>query len=269
MKRSKTSKRVVSNRRRDREIKEITPKSEDKSVFKRFINWKTIIGAMIFLGGIGGFFTDFFSPLKEKISETFNPPDYWYCEQDRNVRGLVLSNPKVNIDSILYLQVGINGGVGTRMRVDAIKTNTPYCFIDDYTILPGVKSCTATFKIDESKNVLLSADFYDTQGCLAGKIVDNQFVLNQNCQFTWNRDDLGFEVMDSDFNVVLTVDFQPPNKIAIQGVFFNGDMFLVIRDTQWNGSVKGDIDRLKKYQKELKPIFEYFGKDWFGKRKVY
>ena len=148
--------------------------------------------------------------------------------------------------------------------------------------------CSIKYKIVDSR-LWLSADIYDIDGCLAGKIVDNEFVLNTNCQYTWNCDDYGFEIIDSNFDVIFSLDFELPDKLSVQGIFYDEEYFVIVPEPVYDvsdtsksefkklvrrgpmavGVPKGDKATLEKMKKSLKPLFEYFGKDWFGKRKVY
>jgi len=223
---------------------------------------------MIFLGGLGGFFTDFFSPLKEKVSKTLNPPAYWECEQDRNIRGIILPySQTISADSIINIQFGLHTPIVGEMDRLRIKDSNNGCFLPIYK---GV--CALAYRIDDHARLLLTADIYDSDESLAGKIVENQFVLNKGCQFTWNMDDYGFEVVGRDFEVIFSIDFRPPKTLAIQGAFREPDCFVVVNDMSMNWYFDGDVetaDTLKRELRMLKPIFEYLGKDWFGKRKVY
>jgi len=259
--------------------------------WKRFINWKTVVGGvatvMIFLGGLGGFFTDFFFPLREKVSETMNPPDYWECDQDKNIRGIIMPNIKGSIGSnneVVFL-FGFDNPIMLPVMLE--KPNQSACLFLSLTDF-FKNYCSVKYKIAESR-LLLSAEIFDIDGCLAGKIVDNEFVLNKNCQFTWNSDDYGFEIIDSNFDVIFSINFEPPNKLSFQGIFYDGEYFVVVPEPKYElsdtskdehskllhhgpmavGVPKEDKATLEKMKKSLKPLFEYLGKDWFGKRKVY
>lgn len=85
-------------------------------------------------------------------------------------------------------------------------------------------------------------------------------------------DDYGFEVVGKDFEVIFSIDFRPPRTLAIQGAFRFPDCFVVVNDMNMNVYFDSTVetrDSLKQELKSLKPMFEYFGKDWFRKRKVY
>jgi len=246
-----------------------------------------VVAVMIFLGGLGGFFTDFFFPLREKVSETMNPPDYWECDQDKNIRGIIMSNIKGSIgtDNEIEFRFGFNNPI--RLPIMLEKPNQTACLFPSLTDF-FKKYCSITYKIVQSR-LMLSADIYDIDGCLAAKISDNQFVLNRNCAYTWNFDDYGFEIIDSNFDVIFSLNFEPPNILSVQGVFYDGEYFVVVPNPTFDGSEtsnhehnklvrsgpiavgvpKEDKATLEKMKKSLKPLFEYLGKDWFGKRKVY
>lgn len=219
-----------------------------------------IISSFIALATIGGFYSDVFKPIKEIV----NPPDFWACEQDKNIRGIILKNIKTDKIKTLDVQIGVHEP-GSIFTNNSNYSGEPICFIPGADIFFD-NFCTLSYRISENNQLLFSSEIYDIDRCLVGKIIDNEFVLNANCQFTWNRDDLGFEVVDSDFDVVFTLDYQPPNLIAVQGVFYDKDKFLIINDRTIAPIKSNDSERLFNEKKRLKPLFEYFGRDWFGKR---
>lgn len=109
MKRSKNSKKTTNKQRSNKPAKVEAEKSEDKSLLNRFLNWKTaVVGSMIFLGSIGGFFTDFFSPVKEWVMGKIAPPTYWECSQDKNIRGVILQSQD-NENKSTFLRLGKKG----------------------------------------------------------------------------------------------------------------------------------------------------------------
>jgi hypothetical protein len=281
MKRSKTSKKTGKKHRRNKtaeaekqkHVKPNISESEAKPIKRKNIISR-VVTAMIFLGAIGGFFTDVFSPLKKGVMQFADPPDYWYCEQDRNIRGFILP-PEAGEDGEINLVLGFNNrtDISTNMNHIGNDTSIRFCLVD----FREKNGCPLYFKIDKEHRVLISADIYDIDGCLAGKIVDNEFVLNKNCQFTWNLDDSAFEVVGSDFKVVFSIGFgqwfQRNPAIFVQGIFGTGDEFMILNDhtSSLHCQIidKNDVSKLEEAKETLQPIFEYFGKDWFGKRKVY
>ena len=287
MTRSKSSKKAADKKQQAKPTKPKTQKKESISIFDRLENKKTIIGwliaVLLLLGGIGGFFTDFFSPIKEWVSGKVNPSTHWECEQDKNIRGIIIPGIKDGIGSNNEMEFRFGFDNPMTLYRMMQKPDQSTCFFNH---LPDLfkNSCSISYKIVDSR-LLLSADIYDTEGHLAAQIKDNEFILNQDCVYTWNSDDYGFEVVDSNSDVIFSIDFNLPNILTVQGVFYDGEYFVVVPEPVGKAN-KDDLDKLMHYgsavgvpkeqkdtlekmKKSLKPIFEYFGKDWFGKRKVY
>ena len=222
--------------------------------------WTYTIGAIFFLGNIGGFYQDFFIPVKEDISEKINPPDYWFCEQDRNIRGLIFPNSILPYGSNLEVHLGQDrNGVFTQ---SSSNNGELHCFIHP-SMLGFKEDCPLKFRIDQFNKLSITADLYDAKGCLAGRIQENTFVLNHNCEFTWNKDDNAFEVIDSNFDVVFSIEFRQPNILIVQGVFYNDELRIFIYDGHISPSKKNELNTFKN---KIKPLFQYISKDWFGKR---
>jgi len=270
-----------------KESKFIYCKNHWKSKFKW---WPVAVGLIVVLrvlGEIGGFFSDFLIPFSSKVSETVNPPTYWECDQDKNIRGIIMPNVKGSIGSNNEVEIrfGFDNPIAIRMMLE--KPNQTACLFPN--LIDFFKEYSSiNYKIVESR-LLLSAEIHDIDGCLAAKIVDNQFLLNRNCEYSWNFDDYGFEIIDSNFDVIFSINFEPPNILSVQGIFYAGECFIVIPEPVYNvsdaskdgysrlvrfgpvgvGVPKEDKATLEKMKKSLKPLFEYFGKGWEGKRKVY
>jgi len=247
MKRSKASKKTANKQRSNKTTKVETEKYKGKSLCKMFINWKTmLVGAMIFLGSIGGFFTDFFSPVKEWVMDKIDPPTYWECSQDKNIRGIVMSDVFTRDRRELYLLHGMQGKQSWKVnKLDDIDRGGT-CAV----IIGRLDSCLVKYKINKKHKLLLSMDLYDASNCLVCKVVDNEFILNHNCEFTWNSDDWGFEIVDSDFNVVFSVNFYPPDALAVQGMFYTGGQLVVVNDDGLKTIPKENLEEIRQAKKD-------------------
>ncbi|MEG3656181.1 hypothetical protein V5097_02145 [Arenibacter palladensis] len=203
--------------------------------------------------------------LNDIIESTEPEPDYWKCEQDGNIRGIILTKNESFDLKEFHLGIGMDSEDSFFRYYNVSEKNSQlgFCF---FPFIEKDKKCNFKFKIINENTLVIDWDIYDLDGCLAGKIRENQFVLNQDCQFTWNRDDYGFEVIDSDFNVLLSIIYRPPNRIDFQGLINGRGLSWFFYDNNMAVSTLENYERKDSLQANLKPVFEYFGKDWFGKR---
>ncbi|MFP2997443.1 hypothetical protein ABN763_16110 [Spongiivirga sp. MCCC 1A20706] len=222
---------------------------------------------IIILGGLGYFimFINDVPDAVDRIKKIYDPPNYKKCDQDDNIRGIILSKQKNLKPGLMKISVGISDQSGILAPIPFNYNNESLCFFP----FQGLdRFCSLKYRISRDNRLLVSANIYDTNGCLVGKIDENLFVLNDSCQFTWNSDDFGFEVMDSDFDVVMTILFEPPDLIKVQGVINNLDKFVIIKDGGMSFIDKDSTEKLFLTKRKLQPVFEYLGEDWFGKRKT-
>lgn len=208
----------------------------------------------------------FYSGVKDAgkdLLQAFTPePNYWYCEQDNNIRGIIFKNSDFKDYEYINVRVGNYQSTSSFSLPIERGLNAPSQCL--FRINNSEENCNITFYISKNNEFIINANIYDSSECLVGKIKENKFVLNKNCQFTWNRDDFGFEIVDSNFNIVISLSYHPPNNIGFAGVFKNKKTeIFVIEDYIYSFPDKKVKDSL---QEIISPQFEYFGKDWFGKR---
>lgn len=222
-------------------------------------------GIVGFLATIAGFYQDLIFPIIRVTSNYIDPPSYWECKQDQNIRGIIFDDIYTKKNNEIYLLLGLKGKQSWRIQSASGSSwrEEPSC------ILPAGKmgyECAVKYRITDQRKLLVSADLFDVNHCLVGKIFDNKFILNQDCTFTWNFDENGFEVVDHDFNVVFSLHYYPPEAIAIQGVFFSGGELLCINDNGIKHLKNENQIVINEARKTMKPMFEYLGRNWFGKR---
>jgi len=217
------------------------------------------------------------------------PENYEVCKQDGNIRGIILNNvgdvKKIKIQCSLsskgleYAGTYIENQENCFMPIVSM-TKRGDKYVNEGKIEPN---CSPTYRITPDGKLMISAKIWDAQGCLVAQIVENKFVLNKNCEYTWNMDKTGFEVVDGNFEVIFSMDFRPPDLIAVQGIFYDNQMGAQVigcRDRnlcpmgfEISGNhdgialvERGDWEKIRKTKKTIKPLFKYIGKDWFGKR---
>lgn len=224
----------------------------------------TFWGVITFVALVAGLYQDFISPGFKALSDIISPPNYWQCDQDQNIRGILLNDVYTKKKNEIFLLLGLRGKQSFR-----INSPSGHLKKEPSCILPAGRmnyECAIRYRLTKKKKLLVSADLFDVNHCLVGKISDNRFILNQDCGFTWNFDEVGFEVVDSDFNVVFSLHYYPPEAIAIQGVFYSGGELVCINDEGIRYLTDKEPSEIHKARKTVRPMFEYFDKDWFGKR---
>jgi len=108
---------------------------------------------------------------------------------------------------------------------------------------------------------LISVTIYNANGEIVAKIVDNQWVVNENKIIARDRNynAYAFEVIDSDLVPVVQVVFSPQNKMYLGGLFYGptGRMFVTPNVTIFNPS-SDDI------KQSIQPIFLYPSEEHLG-----
>lgn len=239
---------------------------------KLFSWWGLFWGSIIAVTTFFGFYVDGKEVIYD-IDKATNPePNYWYCEQDKNIRGLILSGVFTNPERAGPLKIRTGGskvpGIGP-ITIDYRKSylvDGYFCF--DSQLAWVKKFCSFKYRISEQGKLLITAKMYDTSGCIVGSIVDNEFLINVDCQFTWNMDETAFEVVGNDFIPVLSIEYVNPDILAIQGVFYDIDRYIIIGRGLIGSADINNKEMIDYGKKSIEAIFQYHGKDWFGKRKI-
>ncbi|WP_299899408.1 hypothetical protein [uncultured Aquimarina sp.] len=199
------------------------------------------------------------------IMNLFSPDKYIVSNEDGNVRGILLDNAKLNEKGRISLSFGV---ADSDVKISTIPAN----YSDDFQCLFIFKeldyNCNFRYRINSTDRLLISAKLYDKNGELIGIIEDNQFLLNKDNYFTWNFDLTGFEVIDKDFNVVLTFIYDFSNTLRFQGILRNKDGYVVVRDDGLIFVKKNQVERLNQEIRKIKPVFRYTGENWFGNRSL-
>lgn len=232
---------------------------------------KILIGstATAILAGFG-YFGIFKNDILPIIKDVVTPePRYEICEQDGNVRGIFLDKMDINNSKYLYFKMGLEEKVTVLKYFLKEFKDREYKCIFHGALSPFDEDCNFKWRINENNQILFSIDIYDENNCLVGKVDESMFVLNKNCQFTWNSDKYGFEIVDNNFNVVVSFDYKSPSTISFQGYLYGDNGGFVVRNSTIAVMKNIDKEEWDDVRKSIKPLFEYLGDDWFGKRKSY
>lgn len=247
-------------------------------------NKKSCLPKVIFaaLLAIGGFHADVYSPISEKISEFRNPSQVWECNQDKNIRGIVLTKlPQYSGNTFFNygnkVPVTVLDKVSDTYHKNKEKgliTYSSMCIGKSET--EGELDCLIKVKVTGEEAILLSSMIYDEFGKLICKIEENEFLLNTDCILTYNLDKNGFEVIDDKGDVIFNLDYKN-NEIIFNGVLFGNNKINVLLGDEgtdkWYSLIGLDNVTKSKVIKEglserekIKKKFVYTGKDWFTKR---
>ncbi len=158
--------------------------------------------------------------------------------------------------------------------------------LDDANILIGK---VRPFKIGiQNDKLLISTKVYDINDNLIAEIENNKWHLNKNYAGKFNYDKTGFEVIDNQGNIAMSVDVLASNTVAIQGIFpIKSALRIFIAGSygftsvpysnpavdkkilQTEGMKYDDFFNQKVSDVKMKQLFEYTGKDYLGQRKKY
>jgi hypothetical protein len=200
---------------------------------------------------------------------------YEISDHDKNIRGILIPPKIFPIDSIVWFDLGgVKGGAYTKDQLrDGSDGQPKIKDVEGIHILTYDTKFTPygsalSFHLNEKGYLTIYATFYLKDNGIIGVIKDNYFLLNSD-YFSWNFDDKGLEVIDSDMNVLLQVDFVDGNKIKIRGILGNSEMGFVISDNSLYIDEQNSEqlqEEIKKAKLTLKPMFEYVKMNSFGKR---
>ena len=187
--------------------------------------------------------------MVKEISSIVDPPNVWMNNQDKNIGGSLFTD--LSVDSFLYVYDSNNGVIG------GLNKEIP----EDYSNSYGKDSkwYFLTFEINYKLDFIIDAEIYDESGCIVGEINRNIFTLNDECMFTYNKDDTAFEVIDNNNNVVFNLEIYKNKALLINSPKKDGIQ-------KFHRSYK---THTLTNRKSIKRIFQYCGEECFGKRAVY
>lgn len=138
----------------------------------------------------------------------------------------------------------------------------------------------------DNDKMLISIKVIDLQGKLIAEIENNNWRPNRNFTGKFNYDDTGFEVMDNEGNIALSVDIIGNNQIHVQGIFpLKSEGIIILAGRAMSTipikSKRAELDIYQNYHMEydsylsnaienisITQLFEYTGKNWLHKRKA-
>jgi hypothetical protein len=126
------------------------------------------------------------------------------------------------------------------------------------------------FKIKDDR-LLVGTKVYNIDGALIAEIEESNWRPNKNFTGKFNYDDRGFEVIDNNGNIVISINMINDYLIQLQGIFsYNRHVY-----TYGLASAIDNANRPNFRQEvqesirncRIQQLFEYTGKDWLHKRK--
>lgn len=214
--------------------------------------------AFVLLGLYSGLYQDLVKPIFNSLKE----PDYIYCETDNKIRGVIKGRPRLKSMESVPINLGVKNKKLTLLmdfnKEGEFKCFNPYNELFEYY-------CPFSYRIDEDGYFYFNMIFVDYKTNDIGRVENNEFVLNQNCAYSWNIDDNGFEVVDNNFKVVFSIDFSIEGEISLQGVFYDGPRFITI-GKNFIGFSTNEAEVIED-QNKLIPMFEYISSDYFKTRR--
>lgn len=230
----------------------------------------TTVAIILVIFGLYSGFKDILFDFKNTIDPV---PNHWHCEQDNNIRGIILKEAFIKKGRKTPLNIKTGGGDASGLGEISFNflgehySDDYFCFDPNKVLVHNY--CSMSYKISDQGYLLVNVEMYDSQKRLVGLIEENKFLINSRCQFTWNMDETAFEVVGLNNKPVLSIEFREPDTLAIQGIFYDVDRFLVLGRGIIARPFIEDKELLREVTNHIVPIFEYTGKDWFGKRRLY
>lgn len=143
-------------------------------------------------------------------------------------------------------------------------------------------------KLGEKNNLLFSFKILDVDGNILVELEENRWRPNKNLISKYNYDKTGFEVFNNKGQIIISLDIISNDLVVIQGIFASkeSDVVLFYGNGRTTTIPMKNSERAKKlsakqgksYEEifndaikmvEVKQLFEYTGKDWLHKRKIY
>ena len=125
-------------------------------------------------------------------------------------------------------------------------------------------------------NLIVDSKIYDIDGKLVAEIIDNEWQINRNTSFKMNADESGLEVVDNYGVVALQIEVLA-NTVQVNGMIhcdgvvlcMNGEHLIPLPEPGTSPAAPSYEQFKREYLKfgrNIKPIFSYVGKDYYGKR---
>ena len=125
-------------------------------------------------------------------------------------------------------------------------------------------------------NLRVDSKIYDIDGKLVAEIIDNEWQVNQNTSFKMNADESGLEVVDNYGVVALQIKVEA-NTVQVNGMIHCDGLILGMNNRHMiqlpEPSASPNTPTYEEFKREylrfgrnIKPIFTYVGRDYYGKR---
>ena len=211
-----------------------------------------------------------FKVVGKDVKNTIFPKDFWISEADNRARGQSFKGARIEDPNNVVIYFG---NLSIPHYLKELKKDSLLVFktLGDWAF-PGAinyePSYPFGFKLSEDNRLLMSFDIYDWNGRKLGEIEDGNFILNRGSELSWNFDETALEVLDNEMEVLMNIQFFEKDKIVLNGLFHFQGGFFFCKDGY--GTVMDNKEYLKQhkiFRKPLTRIFEYHGKNYFGKRR--
>ena len=245
---------------------------------KKVFNWKSLL-YLILLSLL--FIYNNYSTTKEIIGDikeaTEEVSPISFCKEDGNYRGTIPATIKIK-DGVFpkfrltAMALDGLGPVDMAFPKETLNSSSKICF--EEIVLYDENQCNLSFRLNEDNFLVVSMVMFDMYGCKVGEIVDNEILLNEDCIFTFNSDSLAFEIINNYSGVILSLEYILPDTIAVRGLIIGSKKVHVMLDdhliiNEIDSLNAADLKFIDNHLKQIKPIFQYVGNDWFGKRANY
>lgn len=126
-----------------------------------------------------------------------------------------------------------------------------------------------------NKEVFVSMKITSADGKIMGEIVNNEWELNTNNYFRRNFDSTGFEVIDQEGIIKVSIDIRRGAVIYVHGVMYWNDAYVVMPSVRHQGKlpleestrrIKADKKEIAKISKTIPNLFKYPADKYFGVR---
>ncbi|WP_156125353.1 hypothetical protein [Cellulophaga sp. Hel_I_12] len=246
-------------------------------------HWKSIststYAKTVYIIGIALLFWEAYDRYNSVFSDPIievNSTLPWECNPDRNQRGILLSSANSNKKDSIHFILGPSSrkndstffGLNWKGSISVLKQRM--CFFPKGLENHLPTDCNLQVKVDSLTNrILFTGILKNSKGEASLIMEDSQFVLNNDCLFTWNQDDRGFEILDSYNRVIFSINYVLPNEIWLRGILFDntiGKKSIITGQMLSKQPIENNSHLIDSIEKLIVPLFVYTGEGWVGKR---
>lgn len=189
-----------------------------------------------------------------------------YCGEKSIISGVLFQN-QLNPGAEIILEIpGSGKDVPLTFTRIIDKPYQPLCFFGDFE--DGHSDCNFRIR-HKDDGLLISLNLYDYNFNPVGVIVDNEFRVNDQCQFMVNYDNRAIEIVDNELRVVFSLELVSTNKFV-----FLGNLSLMNNAILLSGGPADEIimrdhslnKDFEKFKRNIPRKFKYTGDNWRHQR---